>query len=198
MPKKIFILDAFANIEVKALVAALCGVSETRLDAISDYLELEHRSKFSASYARQQLADHAIPHEIVILVGPESIEALGLEVPEPNRPFTINFAGGVHLGIYLRRPSSKKLTKPKDKLAIKRLMSQVVSLCDIPVTEKDARVVVRVVRDLGEDNISFWTNKILKEIEDKLLAGKEVDKYDLGQLMQCYANDVAFMRRSEE
>lgn len=187
--KKVVIVDAFGTGVFKPEAALLCGISEERLDLIADYVELPHGPRFSAVQARAAVAGLTLNHEVLILVGPETLEAFSLDPREPGKPFTCAFGGGVHLGIYIPR----KKQKEHERRALMRVLGDVVAMCQVPVSESDVKIAVAVVKNLGDENISFWTRKVLNEIEDKLEAGKAVDKWDLGQLMFCFAKDVRIL-----
>lgn len=200
--KKLRVLDAWPGSDTKALFAGLCGISESRLDAIAQYDELPRGQgeRFSALRARKWLADlGSIPNEIIVCVGPETIQAVGQEGQKQNSNFTFELGGGVHLGFYVARPRpghfERRATKRGDRPILKRLLSDIVRICPVPVTRESAEVCVQIVREIGDDNISFWSRKVLTEIEKKLRLNEPVDKHDLAQLMQCYANDVQFLSK---
>lgn len=199
MKKRITVLDTKSGIDTKTDFGTVCGISAVRLSAIMDYREFSYGARYSAIEARTWLQNlGSIASEVIIFIGKETVEAAGLEGQDVSTPFVANINGGTHMGIIIERPTSRvRSSRLNDRIRCKKVLADVISLCEIPVTNDMARISCDVVWGLGDDNISFWTRKILKEIEAKLERGDQVDKFDLGQLMQSYAQDVQFLKNKE-
>ncbi len=65
----------------------------------------------------------------------------------------------------------------------------------IYVPDETAQENLRIVKDALGECMSFYTRKIIKEIEDKLAAGKHIEPIELRQLMTYYAKDCEFKER---
>lgn len=205
--KKLMFVDDMPHPGHRETLATLCGLTVERFDETFEYGVLFTRvipweiegAIFKVGHLLKESA-----HPILVLVGPKVHAAFGVEEQPVFEPFMLGEEIEGQIGVIpqvrmiLKIPAAEDTRFKKDpklRQRAKQILADLVTLHRTPVAAIDAERCCKVVRTIGDDNISFWTRKVLTEIEGNLKAGKLVDKYDLGQLMGCYAKDVTFKEK---
>lgn len=212
--KKLMFVDDMPHAGHRDALARLCGLTVERFEDTFEYGVLFTRvipweidgAIFKVGHLLKESA-----HPILVLVGAKVHAAFGVEEQPIFEPFMLGeeiatepVNGQVDLipqvRMIIKIPAAedtKFLKDAKMRRKAKQILGDLVAMHRTPVSDVDAERCCKVVRSIGDDNISFWTRKVLTEIEGNLKAGKLVDKYDLGQLMGCYAKDVEFLTSKE-
>lgn len=178
--------DAGQQFEV---IRKLCGLSPERFGRMFDFVIIEPLApggKRALKRSPTWYDDHQ--HDCIVIVGKHTGSWLGIDV-QANSGRTV-VKGKMRLVVVVDDPihNPKSYSHPSTKARVKALLDDVVLMNTLPVTTEDARKILAVVQ-ADPDILSYWTKKCITEIEAKLEAGT-VDRWDLSQLMETWANDV--------
>lgn len=181
MSKKTLIVAVADGMSPVTELAAFAGVEMARFERMFD-IEIVTPVATGIKRAAKDptfLDRHQQP--CIVAIGKHTADFLGMP-GSLNATATVVKGGQIRLGVIL------DISKPKRARDARALVRDLVAMNTPPVTHEDAQKVIAIVKQTPE--IGYYTNKIITEIEAKMDANKEVDRWDLVQLTECWANDV--------
>lgn len=204
-PKKILFI-CLSPSHTREKLARLCKVSLEKFNSLFDYgvlFQLETPWNAQAAHERACQLLRETPHPFIVIVGQKVAEAFTVKDMEFFVPFPLSFDEGdmetgkqVRAAIKIVPANDAWYRKPANTRRAMLVLSDLTQICGNPMTETDILRSFGVVEALGDD-LNYWTKKVLKELKEMFAAGKVIDRIDMSQLMQSYANDVQFKNSKE-
>lgn len=184
-------------------LASICKISEDRFNLVFDHTSLAAEGEkwdSAVARARAMVLLRDTPHVMLVLVGQQVAHAFNCGPEDKFIAFPLVYQQGeervVRAGLKVPPRNHKFYRNPQNLLLAMTALGDLVTMSGLQVTDKDVKQCLATVEALGEDT-TFWTKKIYNEIKAKFEGGGLIEKWDLVQLFQSYANDVSFIKDHE-